>query len=220
MSSQPSFPQGPFRPARSLILASSSPRRQHLLAQCGLYFDVLPSRVSEPQPEHDELPEDYAGRMARIKAEDVRGRSSAGCILAADTIVVLGSRVLGKPDSPAQALETLIMLNGRTHRVMTGCCLLDLDRNQNRTFTAITEVTMARHSQAVLAAYVQTGEPMDKAGSYGIQGAGSFLVSGISGSYTNIVGLPVNESIAALLAWGVIQVASKEQSAELSEGMA
>ena len=213
-------PQGPFRPIRPIILASASPRRQSLLATCGLFFEVLPSSVSEPQPEQGEKPAEYAGRMAGLKAADVRKRFSSGCILAADTIVVHGSGVLGKPVSPEQALETLRSLNGQTHQVMTGCCLLDLDQDRHLTFSVVTEVTMARHSDEVLAAYVQTGEPMDKAGSYGIQGAGSFLVASISGSYTNIVGLPVHESIQALLDWRVIQADSATCAPQLSRSMA
>ena len=158
--------------------------------------------------------------MAGLKAADVRKRFSSGCILAADTIVVHGSEVLGKPVSPEQALETLRSLNGQTHQVMTGCCLLDLDEDRHLTFSVVTEVTMARHSDEVLAAYARTGEPMDKAGSYGIQGAGSFLVASITGSYTNIVGLPVHESILALLAWGIIQADSATCAPQLSRSMA
>jgi len=205
-SNQP--PQGPFRPIRPLVLASASPRRQSLLASCGLFFQVLPSRATEPGPEQGERPRAYAERMAKLKANEVSGRTRAGCVLAADTIVVHESTVLGKPDHPEQALATLRRLSGQSHEVITGCCLIDLDRNLDRAFSVITEVNMADHSTQTLAAYVRTGEPMDKAGSYGIQGAGSFLVASITGSYTNIVGLPVQETIQALLDWDVVRAGS------------
>jgi septum formation protein len=198
-------PQGPFRSIRPLVLASASPRRQSLLATCGLFFQVLPSRTPEPGPEQGENPAAYAERMARLKAHEVSGRTAAGCILAADTIVVHGATVLGKPEHPDQALATLRRLSGQSHEVITGCCLIDLDQNRDRAFSVTTAVNMAGHSRQTLAAYVQTGEPMDKAGSYGIQGAGSFLVASISGSYTNVVGLPVQEIIQALLDWDVIR---------------
>ncbi|MFW5970644.1 MAG: Maf family protein [Desulfovermiculus sp.] len=192
--------QGPFRPRKSIILASASPRRQALLTELGLHFTVLPSTFPEPNPEPDEPAGEYVQRMALQKAGAAAQTKRPGIILAADTVVRAGRHILGKPESPAQALHMLNELNAATHTVQTGCCLLDQEKAESPCLFAVsTQVTFSRHSPEVLQSYVQTGEPMGKAGGYAIQGVGSFLVSHINGSYTNVVGLPLNQTVSALL---------------------
>lgn len=192
--------QGPFRPRKSIILASASPRRQSLLTSLGLHFTVLPSTLPEPNPEPDEPAGEYVQRMALHKARSAAKTKRPGIILAADTVVQTGTHILGKPESSTQALDMLNELNAATHTVKTGCCLLDQEKAEIPYLLAVsTQVTFSRHSPEVLQGYVQTGEPMGKAGGYAIQGVGSFLVSAINGSYTNVVGLPLNEIVSALL---------------------
>jgi septum formation protein len=145
--------------------------------------------------------------MAGHKARNVAATKLPGIILAADTVVVAESDILGKPDSYDQALEMLTRLNGRTHNVHTGCMIMDQsDPDNSRTFTVSTQVAFANHSEAVLAAYARTGEPMGKAGGYAIQGSGGFLISEIQGSWSNVVGLPLSETAAALLSMRAIRI--------------
>ncbi|MFO7803080.1 MAG: Maf family protein [Desulfovermiculus sp.] len=200
--------QGPFRPCLPIILASASPRRQALLTELGLHFHVQPSSLAEPAPGPEEAPGEYVQSMAQYKAQTVARHKKPGIILAADTVVVTGQRILGKPESSAHALSMLTELNASTHRVLTGCCLLDpQDESRTCTYAVCTEVTFSCHSREILAAYVRTGEPWDKAGGYAIQGAGAFLVSHVHGSYSNVVGLPLNETAAALLHLQAIETA-------------
>lgn len=192
--------QGPFRPRKSIILASASPRRQALLTDLGLHFTVLPCTSPEPNPEPDEPAGEYVQRMALLKARSAAKTKRPGIILAADTVVRADQHILGKPKSSAQALDMLNELNAATHTVQTGCCLLDQEKEDAPYLFAVsTQVTFSRHSPEVLKSYAQTGEPMGKAGGYAIQGAGSFLVSHINGSYTNVVGLPLNQTLSALM---------------------
>lgn len=192
--------QGPFRPCKPIILASASPRRQALLTELGLHFTVLPSTHSEPNPEPGEPAREYVQRMALLKARSVSGTKRPGIILAADTVVRTGQNILGKPESGAKALDMLQELNAATHTVQTGCCVLDQKKaDAPSLFTVSTQVTFSRHSPEVLRSYVESGEPMGKAGGYAIQGVGAFLVSHINGSYTNVVGLPLNQVVSALL---------------------
>jgi septum formation protein len=138
--------------------------------------------------------------MAEFKARAVAKQKAPAVILAADTVVVIGEDILGKPTSVPQALQMLTRLNACTHRVLTGCCLLDqtAESGSIQTFAVCTQVTFSRHPVEVLTAYSHSGEPMGKAGAYAIQGVGAFLVSHIQGSYTNVVGLPLNETVTAL----------------------
>jgi septum formation protein len=200
---------------KPLILASASPRRQHLLTSLGLYFEVHPSRLPEPAFSSTGLSvTEYPVSMAEEKAGDVQKRKVRGIILAADTAIHLEGEVLGKPSSPDDALETLLRLGGRTHEVITGCCLLDTDSGRKETFFAVTQVTLASYPEAVLRAYIASGEPADKAGSYAIQGIGSFLVSSIHGSFSNVVGLPLPETVQALLALEAIRCADTRPEQE------
>ncbi len=201
--------QGPFRARQSLVLASASPRRQALLSGQGLCFEVIPCTLKEPAPEPDENPADYAARMARLKGADVAARHPDKIGISADTIVVQGNNILGKPKDRTQALAMLTGLADGWHEVMTGFCVLRARGNIARCQTVTTRVHMATNSPNMLAAYVATGEPMDKAGAYGIQGIGAFLVDEVQGSYTNVVGLPLRSVLNILLeleAIGVVDV--------------
>ncbi len=193
---------GAYGSLTELVLASASPRRRELLAMAGLDFEVLPG-AAEPEPQAGEPPADYALRAALAKAQDAFERRPQAVILAADTIVVLDGRILGKPRDPADALRMLTDLAGRTHEVITGCAICSPSRAPE-SFSVSTLVTMASAPETALAAYVATGEPMDKAGGYAIQGRAGFLVQRIEGSYSNVVGLPVAEVLDVLASWGVI----------------
>lgn len=180
----------------SIILASASPRRSELLQQIGVTFSVQPADVDET-PDPGEAPEDYVERLARDKALAVAGTSPGALVLGSDTSVVLNGVILGKPADRGEAVETLLTLSGATHQVMTAVALAE--DKQCRSRVVITEVTFRSLSLAEIEAYVASGEPMDKAGSYGIQGLGGIFVSNLRGSYSAVVGLPLLET-AALLA--------------------
>ncbi len=205
------FP-GAFRALRPLILASSSPRRRELLASLGLAFSVRVVDGAEPEPSLDDDPAAYAMRAAQAKAEAVaaacREEGQDAVVLGADTIVVLheehGPVILGKPSSREEALAMLLHLSGRTHTVYTGCCIVwpPSGGRGAECFCDAAEVTFAAWPEDVLRAYAATGECDDKAGSYAIQGLGSFLVSGIRGQWSTIVGLPVQDVARRLLAGG------------------
>ncbi|MHA7926570.1 MAG: Maf family protein [Marinobacter sp.] len=180
----------------SIILASASPRRAELLQQIGLNFSVLPADIDET-PEPDEAPEHYVERLAREKALAVAETSPECLVLGSDTSVVLDGIILGKPSDPADARDTLARLSGATHQVMTAVALAK--EGQCQSCLVITEVGFRGLSAGEIEAYVASGEPMDKAGSYGIQGLGGIFVNELRGSYSAVVGLPLQET-AALLA--------------------
>jgi septum formation protein len=179
-----------------LILASSSPRRREFLKQLGIPFKIVVPRVEE-QPEKGEEPGHFAWRLAVDKARHVMSRvPGRSIVIAADTIVVLGKTILGKPRNAADARRMLKMLSGREHEVITGVCVMS--GRKKRSFVTSTDVEFKRLTQPEIDFYIASGEPMDKAGAYAIQGIGSFLVRKIRGSYTNVVGLPVAELMDAL----------------------
>ena len=178
-----------------LVLASASPRRRELLTQAGFVFDVEPSDIPE-QRTPGEDPVAFAVRLAREKAACVwaryQGRAQAEeplLVLGADTVVVLEDEVLGKPSSKDDAARMLRLLRGRTHRVITGVALLA--NGVAETAAEVTFVQMATLSDEEIAAYVATGEPMDKAGGYAIQGRAARWIPRIQGCYFNVVGLPL-----------------------------
>ena len=188
-----------FQNLSPLVLASGSPRRKELLAGLGLDFFVHPAVAPEPTfiPGND--PEAFALGAAQAKAREVASLQPESLVLAADTIVVLGGEVMGKPKDFLEALAMLERLAGREHAVITGCCLLDPKNNDQHHFAVRTTVWMRNFGSEVLTAYVVTGEPMDKAGAYGIQERAACLVERIQGSYTNVVGLPLTEVVDRLL---------------------
>ncbi|MFH1135211.1 MAG: Maf family protein [Pseudomonadota bacterium] len=174
------------------ILASSSPRRKELLDQAGLEFQVIPAEVDEAALE-GETPEAYVRRLARTKAEKIGRGFSERLILAADTIVVLESEIMGKPEDREDAARMLTKLSGRVHRVITAYCLFRPDLNRMVEDQESTLVEFRKLSPAEIRGYIGSGEPMDKAGAYAIQGGGGSLTRRIEGSYTNVIGLPLAE---------------------------
>lgn len=191
--------QGPFRNRKDIILASGSPRRQRLLASLGVHFLVQPSSEQEPEPLPEQDPAEYSQKMARLKAASAAGKQKKAVILAADTIVILEGKILGKPVDFSQALEILRRLNGAIHQVITGCCLLDTISGQEKVFAVSSKVAMGHVQDEILQGYVWSQKPLDKAGSYGIQDLGGALIRSIQGSYSNVVGLPMHEVLEALL---------------------
>jgi septum formation protein len=180
--------------SRELILASASPRRAALLAQIGLPFRVHPSALNEEGVSTEiggEAPEAVACRLARAKAEDVAGHVKRGLIIGADTIVICGGKILGKPRDGVEAQAMLLRLAGRTHQVITGVAVVEAETGRAEVEAATTAVTMRAFAPGEAAAYVATGEPLDKAGAYAIQGRGALLVERIQGDYSNVVGLPL-----------------------------
>jgi septum formation protein len=173
-----------------IILASNSPRRRDLLGQIGLDFTIDPADVDE-RVLPGETPEAYALRVAQDKAQVAAERVSAGIVIAADTIVVLGDHILGKPADASDAERMLTLLSGREHCVITGLVMLDAASGRSSARTSVTTVWFRDLSSEEILSYVQSGEPLDKAGGYGIQGKGALLVKKIDGCYFNVVGLPL-----------------------------
>ena len=171
-----------------LVLASASPRRRDLLAGLQLDFEVRSAEIDESALT-DELPEDHVLRLARAKAQAVARPGEL--VLAADTVVVLEGRILGKPADPAEAQQMLSSLTGREHDVYTGVALFEPDRDTLVSATDRSEVRIATLDKDEISWYVSTGEPLDKAGSYAIQGLGALFVERVVGNYTNVVGLPL-----------------------------
>jgi septum formation protein len=195
-----------FQNIKPLILASGSPRRRELLQSLGLEFEIHPARKPEPLFIPGSHPDEHALLAARGKALEVSQAFPEAAVLAADTIVVMDGDVLGKPQHQAEAMAMLSRLAGREHKVITGCCLR-LSSGSEQAFTVSTRVWMGDFGTGALAAYAATGEPLDKAGAYGIQERAAFLVERIAGSYTNVVGLPLMETVSRLLSMGVISPA-------------
>jgi septum formation protein len=186
-----------------LVLASTSPRRKRLLRQIGIPFRTVTNRIGEDALSRDPLMN--ARLLAEAKAQAVVEKCKGSWILGADTIVVLGRAVLGKPADEGEAFAMLRQLSGREHRVITGFCLVAGDLKEPYSEASVTRVTFRVLTKEEILGYVATGEPFGKAGSYGIQGIGAFLVKGISGSYTNVVGLPLCALVSALLATGALK---------------
>ncbi len=184
----------------SIYLASKSPRRRELLAQIGVVFDVIDVNVLE-QRESNEAANDYVKRLAREKAQAGAKVYADKPVLGADTIVVLGKKILEKPQSAEQGINMLMALSGQVHHVMTAVCIAYQGREQ-----ACLNTTQVRFRNIYLSeaqAYWNTGEPADKAGGYGIQGMGAIFVDSIQGSYSSVVGLPLLETSQLLKAFNV-----------------
>jgi septum formation protein len=187
-----------------LILASSSPRRAEILRNAGFAFQVLSSAVDETALP-SETPQDHVRRLAEAKANLAAKRSTAPAIvIAADTIVALDGRILGKPRNLDDARAMLELLSGRTHAVHTGLALIRLPEGECRAAVETTMVTFARLAPQDIAAYLASGEPFDKAGAYAIQGRGGRFVPRIAGCYFNVMGLPLARLCELLreLGWG------------------
>lgn len=175
-----------------LILASASPRRAELLRAAGIEFDVMPADVDEAMDPED-WPDGYVRRVAQLKAEAVIPHAPGRAILGADTIVIVDNQVLGKPVDADEARRMLRLLSGREHTVMTAVCLVNPAAESGRIQTKVvrTTVEFGPLSEGDIDWYVASGEPLDKAGAYAIQGLASRFVTRIDGSYSNVVGLPV-----------------------------
>ena len=191
-----------------LILASKSPRRKHLLEQAGLKFSVIASNFKESSVAMSE-PVAYVRTLAEFKALDISQKHPDSWIIGADTIVLINNHILGKPGSKDEARKMLMRLSGKSHQVLTGYCICCKNKKQLFSDTVKTEVHFKKLRLEEIDWYIETGEPLDKAGAYAIQGAGSFLVKSIDGSYTNVVGLPVCEVMEYLIKQGVIGLNSE-----------
>lgn len=190
---------------RNFVLASSSPRRRELLAGVGLDFEVIPPRVRESARD-GEAPHDFAKRMAREKALYVCTRQRRGrIVVGSDTVVSVSGEILGKPRDEEDALLMLRKLSGKPHEVITGFCVARSPGDVLHLGATRTEVRMKSLDTEGMRRYIKTGEPMDKAGAYAIQGVGSCLVERIEGSYTGVVGLPLSELISVLSDIGVVE---------------
>jgi septum formation protein len=179
-----------------LILASASPRRRELLTQANLQFLVIPADIDETPHPHEPA-HAYVQRLAIEKAQTIASLHPQDTILAADTAVVIDEQILGKPTDPADATRMLTLLSGRTHSVMTGFAILS-PTHPLIAGVEVTHVTFHPISPAEIAAYIATGEPLDKAGAYAIQGQAACWIPSIAGDYSNVVGLPIPRILKAL----------------------
>lgn len=193
---------------KALVLASSSPRRRRLLRELGLCFRVIIPAVDE-RPRRGESPATHVRRLALAKARAVSTVLPAGggarWVLGADTVVVLDGAILGKPRDARQAGRMLAGLAGRTHEVFTGIALVPTAGGRARSAVVRSQVTMKPYDAAAIRRYVASGEPLDKAGAYAVQGRGRMLVARVSGSLTNVIGLPLERLSRLLVACGAYE---------------
>lgn len=190
-----------------LILASGSPRRRQLLEQLGLTFAIEPPDIDETLNERESA-QDYVTRLSAEKAATVSSRHPESVILAADTTVVLGDRILGKPVDREDGIAMLTALSDTSHDVLTG---VTVSSGQQRSSICIcTNVQFRKLNAEEMVYYWGTGEPADKAGGYGLQGIGAVFVESLTGSYTNVIGLPLPETVALLRAYGISCLGSQD----------
>lgn len=193
-----------YRNKQAIVLASGSPRRQQYLREMGLEFVVKTGSVAE-QPMAGEKPDDFVLRMAAEKAAEVSSQYPEAWVISGDTVVCLDKKILGKPSGMKEAMALLMALSGREHRVITGFCVTHGNRGVKIVDSVTTYVRFMHYSEQIALAYAATGECLDKAGAYGIQGMGGCLVETIDGSYSNVVGLPLCQLLQVLLAHDVIE---------------
>lgn len=175
---------------KKIILASNSPRRREILAAAGIRFEVIPSEIEENITA--DSPEELVKGLSLLKCTDVAKRMGPGfTVIGADTIVVHDGQIMGKPKDGADAFNMLKSLKGDTHAVYTGVTVIDTDTGKEMTFNERCEVRMFDVSNEAIRKYIETGEPMDKAGAYAIQGRGAFLVERINGDFYTVMGLPI-----------------------------
>lgn len=192
-----------------IILASSSPRRKELLEQLGIRFKILPSYIDEV-PLKGESPKDFALRVSAEKALSVAGNLDDDCVvIGADTIVAVGREILGKPKNEEEAKTMLTKISGREHTVITAFSIVKPKAEILHRELVKTRVLIKTLTPEEIKSYVETGEPMDKAGAYGAQGVGAFMIREIHGSYTNVVGLPLSQLVDALADLGVLRLFSE-----------
>ncbi len=193
----------PISKERPLILASASPRRVELLRQVGVPFIAVPSLVEENGTAVK--PAELAVELAMGKALEVAGRVTGHWVLGADTVVVVEGEILGKPMDEKDAARMLRLLSGRPHFVTTGFAVVDPAGGTAHSQAPTTEVRVKTISENEISGYIATGEPFGKAGAYAVQGIGAFLVEGLKGSYTNVVGLPLFHVLEALVRTGAVE---------------
>ena len=184
----------------SLLLASASPRRRDLLLNAGVAFEVFSADIDET-PLKKEAPKDLVKRLAIKKAEAALAEAKTRglkAILASDTTVALGLTILNKPTDDKDAERMLRALSGKIHAVHTGVCVLDVRTGKAKSFVVSTKVKFRKLNRADVARYLATGEGRDKAGAYAVQGIGAALIEWLEGSYTNVIGLPLQETLQAL----------------------
>lgn len=188
--------------AKLIILASASPRRKEILEKTGLKFQVDAGSYEEDMG-LAMGPHKLARFLSREKAKAVAAKYKNALIIAADTIVILKGEVLGKPHTAKESMRMLSLLNGRTHSVVTGFTVIDTGSNKKISGSVETRVTFSRLTVDEIKAYVKSGEPLDKAGAYGVQGLGAVIVKRIEGDYFNVMGLPLSSLTEALKKFGV-----------------
>lgn len=198
-----------FKTITPLILASGSPRRSELLSRLCIDFSVVVPEVDESWLV-DEPGDQYVRRMAQLKGAMVGRLHAPDWILSADTVVIAENRLLTKPESPEQAEVMLMLLSGKTHQVITGFCLSCPDQEVHLVDSVLSIVRFKAFPESWARSYVETGEPMDKAGAYGIQGRGGVLVESVTGSYSNVVGLPLAEVVELLCQYRVVLPVAEE----------
>lgn len=211
-SNQNQSPSTPPAPA-TLVLASSSPRRQELIAKLGLPVLIRPSHADEDTPagwSPARIVEELSLRKAKAvidgaEPSDLKGDGAVSIVVGSDTIVALGDEAMGKPKNAADAEAMLERLQGRTHEVYTGVTCLELESGRVVTTHRVTRVRMRKLSKEQISRYVETGEPMDKAGAYGIQDRGALLVEGIEGDFYSVMGLPVSLLAEMLESFGIVK---------------
>ena len=194
-------------PSRSIVLVSASPRRADLLRRAGLEFTIRPSEVDET-PFPGEAPGVLAERLARAKVLALPALSFPALAIGADTVVAVADAVLGKPKDRAEARQMLRQLSGRVHEVTTAMALRTLPEETITCERAVSRVTFAPLSSREIAWYTDTGEGMDKAGAYALQGIGALFIESIAGSYTNVIGLPLDRLYPHLRLHGVLPALS------------
>lgn len=190
------------KPVKRIILASASPRRQELLERIGLKFEVEPSRCKEEVTSAAD-PQRIVRLNSVTKAASVAARHKNAIVIAADTVGVFRGKVLGKPHTSAEARKMLLILNGESHRVITGFTIIDTESGKTVTRSVETRVFFRPLTPAEIDAYIRTGEPLDKAGAYAIQGLGGVIVERIEGDYYNVIGLPLGAVVDSLKEFGV-----------------
>lgn len=186
-----------------LLLASTSPRRRKLLSRVGLQFGIESPNIDESVRDN-ELPHDLVTRLSLAKATEVADRHNTAWVLAADTVVCLGTQILGKPASKDEAREMLYALSGRSHDVLGGIALVNQEQGVVTTRLSRTQVTFSHLMSEYIECYVSSGECMDKAGAYAIQGFPQLFVTDMHGSYTNVVGLDMAAVMALLLRFSLV----------------
>jgi septum formation protein len=186
---------------KQIVLASASPRRRELLTQAGFSFTVKVSDAEEIITKQE--PANVVKELASLKAEAVASQETEALVIGADTVVAIDGKILGKPKDRQEAFDMLSMLQGKTHQVYTGVALIfpKKDGQEQVAFSECTHVTMHHMAEEEIWSYIDTGEPMDKAGAYGIQGRAAIYIEKISGDYNNVVGLPIARLYQELKGW-------------------